>query len=181
MVIGLAAVGVIVFNALDGPAKVELGTESGVPTAPALSTPVDPEAATKADIIAAHHQSWDAFLSVAGDPTGQPEDDRLGKRTVGNALLASQLSIRKLRAEGHVLDVQRMELHPEVVELGPDTAVVEDCSIDVSGVVDADTGEMVTPPGPAQATLNIATYRLVDGVWMQNTFTDGKQACLPES
>lgn len=179
VVVGLAAVGVIVFNTLDEPAKVELGNESGVPTAPASNAPVDPEAATKTELIATYRQAWEAYVAVASDPNGQPEDPRLAEHAVGNALLASQLSIRKWRAEGHVLDVDRLELHPVVVELGEDTAVIEDCSIDVSSLVDAETGEVITPPGPPEATLSTVTFRLVDGVWMQNGFTDGKQECVP--
>ena len=179
-VIGSAAVAVIVANALDEPERVELGTEPSEPATPAASsTTVDPQAATKAEIIAIYRKAWEAYVAVASDPNGQPEDPRLGEHTVGNALLASQLSIRKWRAEGHVLDVERLELHPEVVELGRDTAVIEDCSIDVSGLVDAETGEVVTSSGPPEATLSTATFRLVDGVWMQNGFTDRKQTCVP--
>ena len=179
-VIGLVAVAVIVVNLLEDPAPVELGTGPTVSTAPdAPSTPVDPKAATKAEIITAYREAWAAFVALASDPNGQPDDPRLAEHTVGNSLLAGQMSVRKLRDEGHVLDVKRMELHPKVVELGSDTAVIEDCSIDVSGVVEAETGEVIKAPGPPEPTLNTATFRLVDGEWMQNDFTDGKQACVP--
>ncbi len=140
---------------------------------------LDPEAAIKAEIVAAYHQSFDASVAVASDPNGQPDDPRLAQHTIGNALLASQLSIGKLRSDGHVLEVTRLEMNPEVVELGADTAVVEDCGIDVSGIADQDTGEIIVPAGPPEGKLVVATYRLIDGVWMQNSFKNTERPCVP--
>jgi hypothetical protein len=140
---------------------------------------LDPEATIKAEIVAAYHQSFDAFVAVASDPTGQPDDPRLAEHTKGTALAASELSIRKWRAEGHVLEVTQLVRNPQVIELGPDTAVVEDCGIDVSALVDETTGEVIEPSGPAEAKLTTATYVLFDSVWMQNSFKPSGRPCVP--
>ncbi len=151
--------------------------ETSLPT-----TTLDPEEATKAEIAEAYRQSFEAFVAVASDPNGQLDDPRLSERMSGTALVAAQLGIRKLRADGHVLKVNQLEMNPRVVELGPDTAVVEDCGIDVSGVFDQRTGEVIEPPGPAEPEVATATYELVDGVWMQTSFTNEERPCvLPES
>ena len=179
VIIGLAAVGVIVFNALDEPAKVELGTESGVPTAPAPNTPVDPEAATKAEIIDTHRQASEVFVALGSDPNGQFDDPRLARYKTGTALAAAQLAIQKYRADGDVLKVTQFELHPKVVKLGPDTAVVEDCAIDVSALVDQATGEVVIPAEPPRPELYVAQYELVGDVWMQSSFKAEERSCVP--
>lgn len=135
--------------------------------------------AIKAAILDAYRQSFNAVIAVGSDPNGKPSDPRLEEHTVGNALLASQVSIDRLRKAGHVLQGS-IELHPVVVELTADTAVVEACDIDRVGVVNATTGEVVTPVD-AQPTggLARATYKLLNGAWMQNGFKDLKQPCVP--
>lgn len=147
---------------------------SVAPTAPA-----DPQAATKAAILDAHRKSTDAFVAIASDPSGSPDDPRLSQHKTGNALAASQVTIIRLRQAGHV-DRGTVEVHPKVIELTGDTAVVADCSFDRVWVVDARTGEVVTPAGPTDVgAAATATYRLIDGVWKQNTFKDEKRSCVP--
>jgi hypothetical protein len=177
LAVGVAALVYLVVTAGDDDVP---GQSVGMPatsTTPPPPTTLDPEAATKAEIEDAYRQSWNAFVAVASDPNGQLEDPRLMRHTKGPALAAAQLAVRKYRAEGHVLRIDRLELHPRVVALGPDTARVEDCNIDVSALVDQDTGEVVVPAGPPEATMVIADFELVDGRWMQSTFTDTKQPC----
>jgi hypothetical protein len=147
------------------------------PTTPPLPTTLDPEAATKAEIEDAYRQAYEGFVAVASDPNAQLDDPRVTQFKRGTALAAAQLAIRKFRAEGHVLKADRLELHPRVVALGPDTARVEDCNIDVSALVDQDTGEVVVPAAAPEATMVIADFEVVDGRWMQSTFTDTKQPC----
>ncbi len=178
-VIGVGAVAFLVANSGGDAPPAELATTPSVAPTTGPTTTLDPDAATKAEIIKAYRQSYDAFVAVASDPNGDPEDPRLEEHKVGNALLATQLGIRKLRDDGHVLVVTQNERNPRVVELGPDTAVVEDCGIDVSGVADEETGEIVIPAGPAEGSLVRTTYRVVDGVWKQNSFKDTKQSCVP--
>ncbi len=178
-VIGVGAVAFLVANAGDDAPPAELATTPSVVPTTGPTTTLDPDAATKGEIIEAYRQSWDAFVAVASDPNGDPEDPRLKEHTVGNALLASQLTLRKWRDDGHVLEVTTLDLNPAVVELGPETAVLEDCLIDVSALVDNGSGEIVQPAGPPEAELARATFRLIDGVWMQNGFKDAQGSCAP--
>ena len=182
VVVGVATVAFLVITAKDEPhgglviedPPSTSSNETSIPT-----TTLDPEEATKAEIIEAYRQSWDAFVAVASDPNGQIDDPRLAQRMRGTALAAAQLSVRKLRHDGHVLKVTRLELNPRVVELGPETAVVEDCAVDVSALVDQDTGEIIEPAGPPEPELNRATYELFRGVWMQNSFKAAQGPCVP--
>lgn len=177
LTIGVATVVFLVVTAGED-SQPALSTSPTPTPAVGPTTTVDAEAAIKADIIAAYRQSWEAFIAVGSDPNGQPDDSRLSEGKSGTALAASQLVIRKWRADGHVLESVRLELNPTVVELGPDTAVVADCLIDVSGLVDRDNGEVIEaagPPEPAAATVN---YELVNGVWMQQSFTDEERPCV---
>ena len=149
-------------------------TSSGIPP-----TTLDPEEATKAEIVEAYRQASEAFVAVGSDPDGQPDDPRLTEYKRGTALAAAQLAIHKWRADGDVLKVTQMEMNPTVVEFGPDTAVVEDCGIDVSALVDQRTGEVVEPAGPPEPELYVARYELFEGKWMQNSFKDGMGSCVP--
>ena len=157
----------------------EVGRKPAVSTAPAAPTSApDPQATTKAAILDAYRQSFDAYVAVASDPNGSPDDPRLSQHKIGNALLASQISIKRLRNAGQVL-VGRAELHPTVAELTPDSAVVTDCSLDQFATVEVATGRVVEPAGPPTAGAATTTYRLVNGVWMQNGFKDEKRSCVP--
>lgn len=161
--------------------KVSGGPASPPPSDAAPPTAVDPQATTKAAILDAYRQSYDAFVAITNDPAGSPDDPRLAEHKIGNALLASQLSIIRLRKAGQV-STGNVQVHPSVVELTADTAVVADCGIDGLSVVDARTGEVVTPAGPPDVgSAATATYRRIDGVWMQNTFKDEKRSCVPAS
>ena len=177
LAVGVGAVVFLVVTAGDEAPPSEFVTSPTPTTAP--PTTLDPEAATRAEIIEAYRQSRAAFVAIASDPNGQVDDPRLPQYKKGTALAAAQLSIRKLRADGHVLKVTRLELNPKVVELGPDTAVVEDCTIDVSALVDQDTGEVIEPAGPPEPDLVAVTYELFEGVWMQNGFKDLEGSCVP--
>ena len=175
---GLVAIGLLVAVEDDG---ASTGGPLGTGTVPRPTTPstVDPQAATKAAILDAYRKSTEAFVAVASDPNGKPTDPRLEEHKIGNALLASQVTIDRLRKAGHVYR-GTIELHPDVVELTAETAVVQDCGVDRVGVFDATTGEVVTPAAdPPMPSLARATYKLINGVWMQNGFKDLKQQCVP--
>ena len=175
---GLAVLAYLFATADDEPSSGPRPTATTTPS-PTMPTTVDPQAATKAAILDAYRQSYDAVIAVGSDPNGQPTDPRLEQHAIGNALLASQASIDRLRKAGHVLQ-GTIELHPEVVELTVDSAVVEDCSVDRLSIVNAATGEVVTPADPSpEGGRARATYKLLNGVWMQNSFRDLKQPCVP--
>lgn len=175
----LAAIGVLVTVQDDGPSSTgPLPTGTSGPGVTGATT-IDPQAAVKTAILDAYRQSTDAFVAVASDPNGKPTDPRLEEHKVGNALLASQVTIDRLRKAGHVFR-GTIEVNPVVVELTADTAVVQDCGLDRVGVFNATTGEVVTPvDSPPRPNLARATYKLINGVWMQNGFKDLKQQCAP--
>lgn len=175
----LVAIGVLISVVDDGPSNTgPLSTGTSTPTATSATT-LDPQATVKAAILDAYRQSTDAFVAVASDPNGKPTDPRLEEHKVGNALLASQMTIDRLRKAGHVFR-GTIEVHPVVIELTADTAVVQDCGLDRVGVFSAATGEVVTPvDNPPTPSLARATYKLINGVWMQNGFKDLKQQCAP--
>lgn len=176
IVVALVAIGVLL--SVDDNGSSNSSPPSSVPV---LSTPptVDPEAATKAAILEAHRLATEAFVAVGSDPNGKPDDPRLEEHKVGAALLAAQASIDRLRRAGQAFRGD-VEVHPTVVELGPETATVEDCALDRVSTVDLDTGEVVEP-AVTEASSARVTFKLINGTWKQNTFTDLKRACTPSA
>ena len=129
--VGLAIVliGVAVYLVTRDDAKSDLAaTTPTTATAPTTVTP-DPEAVAKAEVIDAYTKSSEAFVAVASDPAGLPEDPRLKEHSTGNAHFAATASIFRMRKDGEVF-TGAVEYHPTVVELGIGTATVADCSID---------------------------------------------------
>lgn len=175
----LVVIGVLITvqdDGLSSSGPLSTGTSGPAVTDP---TTVDPQAVVKAAILDAYRQSTDAFVAVASDPNGKPTDPRLEEHKVGNALLASQVTIDRLRKAGNVYRGS-LESHPVVLELSADTAVVEDCGVDRVGVFNAASGAVVTPVDDSpKGGLARATYKLINGVWMQDTFKDLKQPCVP--
>ena len=153
------------------------GNDSTPPAPLPPSTTVHPQAAAKAAVLDAYRESFEAFVTVASDPAGEPDDARLEQHKVGNALLAAQATILRLRRDGQVYRGS-VEVHPAVVELGPDTATVQDCGIDRTSTIDLRTGQIVSPPG-TEGSAATATFRLIEGVWKQNEFKDEKRRCVP--
>ena len=180
LAVGVGAVVFLVVNAGDDAPPSEFVTSPTPTTAP--PTTLDPETATKAEIEDVHRRASEIAVEVASDPNGQPDDPRLAQYKKGTALAAAQLGIRRLRGDGHVLNVSRLERNPRVVKLGPETAVVEDCSIDVSSIVDEQSGEVIEPAGPPEPKLVVASYEFIDGRWMQSSFKYTREPCtLPGS
>jgi hypothetical protein len=174
--IGVVVAMIIVVTKGDDSTGVDAGT-TPVGEAPAPTSPADPQAATKAAVLDAYRQSSEAFLAVGMDPNGKPEDPRLKEHATGPALLAAQRSIFGLRNNGKVYQ-GTVEFHPVVVELGPSTATVQDCSIDRTATVVLATGEVTSPPG-SEGGLATAHLRLEDGVWKVYEFKDEKRPCEP--
>ncbi len=180
-VLSLAALAVVVVNLTsDSGGGTQAAKPSLAQSAPAApTTAVDPQAATKAAILDAYRQSFAEFVAVASDPNAGPDDPRLSRHKIGNALTGSRVTIIRLRKAGQV-DRGTVEVHPTVTELTGDSAVVSDCGIDLTSVVDARTGDVVTPPGPPNVgSEGTATFRLINGAWMENTFKDEKRTCVP--
>ena len=180
LIIGaLGAIGVLMTVGDDEPSSGGPLSTATSGTAATSPTTIDPQVAVKAAILEAHRQSMDAFVAVASDPNGQPTDPRLEEHTIGNALLASQVTIDRLRKAGNVYRGS-LESHPVVLELTAETALVEDCGVDRVGVFNAATGAVVTPVDDSPTGgLARATYKLINGTWMQDTFKDLNQTCVP--
>lgn len=156
-----------------------IGSQSSAlrPAPPTTPTTADPQAATKAEVIAAYRASWDEQLAVGRDPNATADDDRLRAHRTGNALATLQLSLVKHKARNEIY-VGNVTVHPTVVDLGSDTATIRDCLDDATGTAIAATGEIVEPPTRVVTTLTV-TMKLVGPVWKQSNYQDEKVSCTP--
>ena len=176
--VGLVA-GAIVFTRGDSAEEVPLGgpvTSAGAAPAAAPTT-VDPQAATKAEVIAAYRAAFDEQMAVGRDPQATADDDRLRAHRTGDALTTMQGAMLKHKSRGAVY-VGEIKLHPRVVELGAGVATVSDCIDDAVGTVDATTREVVEPATRLVTTVTV-TMKLVNGVWKMSNFRDEKVPCTP--
>ncbi|MDQ1537048.1 MAG: hypothetical protein QOE58_1441 [Actinomycetota bacterium] len=175
LVIVLIALGVFLLTRDDSKSELAATTPTTA-TVPTTAAP-DPEAAAKAEIIEAYTRSFQAFVAVASDPNGVPEDPRMTAHSTGNAHLAETATIFRLRRDGQVY-TGSVEVHATVVELGIGTAIVSDCGIDRTATVDAKTGEVLSPPG-TDGHAATAKLRRESGVWKVYEFNDEKRSCAP--
>lgn len=170
--------GAIVFTRGD---SAEEQVPLGGPVPPATSAPAaapttaDPQAATKAEIIAAYRGAWDAQLAVGRDPKATPDDNRLRTYLTGDSLVAIQLSMVKFKARNEVYTGE-IKLNPTVIEISGESATIRDCVDDATGSADAETGEVVEPPTRVVGTAIIA-MKLVGGTWKQANYRDEKVPC----
>ena len=147
---------------LGGPATSAVTAPAGAPTT------VDPQAAIKAEVIAAYRAGWEEHLAVGRDPNATADDDRLRAHHTGDNLATLQLAMVKFKSADKVY-VGEVKLNPTVVELGPDTATIQDCVDDATGAADATTGEIVEPPRRVIKTATVK-MKLVGGVWKQANY-----------
>jgi hypothetical protein len=156
---------------LGGPAT------SGVAAPATAPTSVDPQAATKAEVVMAYRAAWDEFLAVARDPKATADDNRLRAHHTADSLATRQLALFK-RKSGDEIYVGEVRLNPAVIELGSDTATIRDCVDDATGTVDVNTGEVVEP---ATRVIKTATVkmRLLGGIWKQANYASEETPCTP--
>jgi len=173
-VVVLVAVALILWPGDDSANNVQTTPTSAAPVTPAP----DPEAATRAAVLDGYQKAFDAFIAVASDPNARFDDLRLAETSMGDALLAKQAGIVRLRTDGLVF-TGAVEMHPTVLEVGGGVATVEDCSIDRTATVELATGRVLSPPG-TEGGLATAELR-VDalGVWKVNEFNDEGRSCVP--
>ncbi len=148
---------------------------ASVATSPRL--PADPQAATKAAVIAAYTQSYQAFIAVGKEASPDPNDPRLSEHTTGTALLAEQQALVANKSKGQVM-VGDAVLHPTVIQLDSGTATVTDCAYDRTALINGRTGSTITDGGSG-GTADTATLVLENGVWKENHFKDEKTSCVP--
>ena len=177
--IGLVA-GAIVFTRGDaGEEQFPLGgPAASASSAPATApTTVDPQAATKAQVIRAYRAAWDEFLAVARDAKATADDDRLRAHHTGDSLATRQLALVK-RKSGDEIYVGEVRLNPAVIELSSETATIRDCVDDATGTVDVNTREVVEPATRVIKTA-IVKMKLVGGVWKQANYVSEETPCTP--
>lgn len=151
-------------------------TPASVATSPTL--PADPQAATKAAVIAAHTQSFKSFIEVGRRTPANPDDPRLSEHTSGSALIAARRAIVDNNAKGLVY-VGDAELHPTVTDLTADSATVIECAMDRTALVQAKTGTTVVDAGPNEGAASTSKLRLEAGVWKVTDFKNEKRSCVP--
>ncbi|MFP5370478.1 MAG: hypothetical protein ACLGI3_06985 [Actinomycetes bacterium] len=143
----------------------------------ALPTTVDPQASTKAEVIAGYRAGWDAHLAVGRDPKATADDDRLRAHLTGDTLAVLQLHLVKIKSAEEVY-IGEVKLNPKVLELNGATATIEDCVDDATGTVDATTGKVVQAPNRV-VKLATVTMKLVGGVWKISNYKSVEASCVP--
>jgi hypothetical protein len=173
----IVVIGLALFLLTRDDSKSELATKT-LTTAAAPTTAVpDLEAVAKAEVLDAYRRKVDAFVAVASDPAGLPEDPRMTEHSTGNAHFAETASIFRMRKDGEVF-TGAVESHPTVAEMGVGTATVSDCGIDRTATIDIKTGKVLSPPG-TEGRLATAKLRRESGVWKVYEFKDEKRSCVP--
>lgn len=144
---------------------------------PATAAP-DPTAVAEAAVLDAYRKGFEAYVAVASDPNAGPDDPRLAEFKSGDALIAAQESIAKLRKDGQVF-TGAVEVHPTVVELGGGRAIVADCGIDGTATVELATGRVLSPPSTEGHAATIELRLDASGAWRQHEFKDERRSCVP--
>jgi len=179
VVIAVVLVGTVIMltggdTAEDTPLGDPADTGQAAPVAPP-ATP-DPQATTKAEVIAAYRGGWDAQLAVGRDPKATADDDRLRAHLTGTSLVAVQKTLLEMKANNEVYDGEVKLLSPTVTELTPSTASIVDCVDDATGTVDAVTGERVAPATRAIKRANVKLTK-IDGFWKQSNYSSVDASC----
>jgi hypothetical protein len=131
------------------------------------------QADLEAEIVAAYEQSWRDFIR-AGDPP-DPDAEFLTDHNTGEALTAGRNLLEQYAAEGVVVEGS-YEFDAEVVELGDGTAVVEDCGLNQTRGVLAETGEVVDTSDDERDGL-MADMVLEDEAWKVSSLTNDAEVC----
>lgn len=181
-VAAIATVALFAVNAARDPDSSVATRPTGEAPPPSVAAsptlPPDPQAATKAAVIAAYAQSYKAIIVVGKEATPNVNDSRLSEHTTGPALIAKQRAVADNKAKGLVY-VGDAQLHPTVIELTADTATVVDCALDRTALVEARTGTTVVDAGPNEGAVATAKMKLDGGVWKVTDFKNEKRSCVP--
>ena len=173
--------GAIVFTRGDSAEEEQVplgGPATSAATAPAAApTTIDPQAAIKAEVIAAYRAGWDAHLAVGRDPKATADDDRLRAHLTGDTLAVLQLHLVKIKSADEVYTGD-VKLNPKVLELDGTTATIEDCVDDATGTVHTVTGRVVQP-ATRVVKLASVTMKLVGGVWKISNYKSVEAPCVP--
>ncbi|MFD5422229.1 hypothetical protein ACFWJT_29975 [Streptomyces sp. NPDC127069] len=163
-------------NAATGPSV----SPSATTAAASPSTPVDPEAADKAEVQAAYTHYWDVLASAYAK--SDPQGTDLSKVTTGNALVQTEQELASLRTSGYIV-VGQPKHSKTAVTFKPDTklktAVITDC-MDVSQwkPVNKDSGKPADlPTTRLQRYITTVTAEKWPSGWMVLEEKPEGQAC----
>lgn len=135
----------------------------------AAPTTVDPEEAVRAAVIRDYLASQAAYdEAIGGTNGGPPNPDLPALKTymVGQELISVRAYIIGMQAAGLTALGPPAQLHPRVVRVQGNTAIVDDCYTSDGHIVDAKTHALRDAPGTTKAGLE-STLQLdsVSGLW----------------
>jgi hypothetical protein len=108
----------------------------------------------EAEVEAAYLAYWEMLDRLAEAP--DPDDPEILERASGEALFEVVAGLTRLRDAGHVAEIGSMYSHSvESVEVVGDRAVLRDCVVDDSKIVDPNTGEIVRGGDVASGALEV--------------------------
>jgi hypothetical protein len=124
--------------------------------------PLSPEA----EVEEAYLAYWDMLDRLAEAP--DPDDPEIRERASGEALLEVVAGLQTLIDHGHVSESGPLYQHSiQSVLIEDNEAVLQDCVIDDTSLIDRATGEVVEPGDMAIALLEV-TLRLEEARWKVN-------------
>lgn len=161
--------------------------DDAAPTTPASSTApttpgptADPQAAVKADVLAAYRGFWTAANAAERRPNRAP--DALRRYASDKALAGALATVALYRQQGIVVRGQPVH-DPDVVNLSlgtdPATALIRDC-VDLTGVeaIYRETGKSALAPNQSRRHVATATTAMVNGQWVvREVAADRTTAC----
>ena len=180
-VVVVAAAGIVLLNAnrdSGSPATTRTTGETTPASVASPTLPPDPQAATKAAVLAAYTQSFKAIILVGRQTPANPADPRLSEHTSGPALIAKQRAVADFNAKGLII-VGDAELHPTVIDLTAESATVIECALDRTAEVESRTGKTIVDAGPNEGIASTSKMRLEGGVWKVTDFKNEKRSCVP--
>ena len=135
------------------------------------TTPLSPEDEVLRDYAAAN-----ASFSAAANPPN-PDSPDLAAHYTGVSLTRVQNNLRGVQSTGAGMQ-NSVELHPSGVSITGDVAVLVDCFIDRTQMVDLATGQPVGQAGETTVHVDVRLER-VDGVWKIAEQTEKPESCTP--
>ncbi|MCA1833903.1 MAG: hypothetical protein LC750_14480 [Actinobacteria bacterium] len=128
-------------------------------------------------MVAGYRAFWDAYLAAA-DPMN-PEDPRLGERTIGNELETVQKAFLARHSAGEVIR-GTLDLAPRVATINPNgtAATVMDCYADHTGIYDAASGTRKDKESGVRHLVRVE-MTLIAGTWKVSTLTLEGDGCTP--
>jgi hypothetical protein len=155
----------------DDAADSTTSTARETTTTLAPSTTVSPE-----DEVIRDYQAATEALSAAFNPPNPQHPDLLRYWT-GDALAFYQSRINQLQAN-NVGAENTIETHPVVRSVTGDAAVLDDCIVDSTQLINLATNEPVGDPGNTTQGLDVEMQRGAD-VWQISVRTAREDPCTP--